>query len=160
MPFDPAGFLRLDALQSAGTSATGAAFATSTGDMLEVGSCGPGVIRLRVGPSTRPDYGLVAARAKACAVEKDAEGTWTFAAGETTFELTPEPLRFRLARSPTSTSAAPRACRRSAGCGRAGAGSRRSRFLRASRSTGWARNSARSTSADSSSIRTSRMRWA
>jgi len=96
MPFDPAGFLRLDALQSAGTSATGAAFATSTGDMLEVGSCGPGVIRLRVGPSTKPDYGLVVARAKACAVEKDAEGSWTFAAGDTTFELAPEPLRFRL----------------------------------------------------------------
>ena len=62
MTFDATAFLRLDALQSLGASASGASFATSTGDILEVSCYGPGVFRLRVGPSTRPDYGLVVGR--------------------------------------------------------------------------------------------------
>ena len=41
MPLDPAVILRLDALQSLGTSASGVSFATSTGDMLEVTATGP-----------------------------------------------------------------------------------------------------------------------
>ena len=45
--------IALDALQSVGTSATGAAFATSTGDILEVSCYGPGVFRLRAGPRVR-----------------------------------------------------------------------------------------------------------
>ena len=62
MHFDTTVFLRLDVLQSVGTSATGAAFATSTGDIFEVSCFGPGVFRLRAGPKTRPDYGLVVGR--------------------------------------------------------------------------------------------------
>ena len=96
MPFDPTAFLRLDALQSLGTSATGASFATSTGDILEVSCHGPGVFRLRVGPNTKPDYGLVVGRAKACTVAQGDDGTWPFTAGESTLELGAVPLRFRL----------------------------------------------------------------
>jgi alpha-D-xyloside xylohydrolase len=96
MPFDAAAFLRVDALQSVGTSASGAEFATSTGDIFEVTCFGPGVFRLRAGPRTKPDYGLVAARAKACAVARSAGGLWTFTAGETTLELSCAPLSVRL----------------------------------------------------------------
>ena len=96
MPFDAAGFLRLDALQSVGTSASGAEFATSTGDIFEVSCYGPGVFRLRAGPNTRPDYGLLVARTKACTVARSAGGSWKFSAGETTLELFAAPLSFRL----------------------------------------------------------------
>jgi alpha-D-xyloside xylohydrolase len=96
MPFDAASFLRLDALQSVGTSASGAEFATSTGDIFEVSCYGPGVFRLRAGPNTRPDYGLVVARTKACTVERGSPGSWKFTAGETTLELFATPLSFRL----------------------------------------------------------------
>jgi hypothetical protein len=58
---DLAAYLRLDALNSLGASPTGASFATSSGDVLEIGAFGPGTFRLRVGPNTRPDYGLLAA---------------------------------------------------------------------------------------------------
>ena len=60
-------------------------------------SCyGPGVFRLRVGPSTKPDYGLVVGRTKACTVAHEEGGAWTFTAGDTTLEITATPLRFRL----------------------------------------------------------------
>jgi len=96
MTFETPAFIALDALQSVGTSATGAAFATSTGDIFEVSCHGPGVFRLRAGPNTKPDYGLVVSRAKPCAVAKGADGTWTFTAGDATLELAHAPLRFRL----------------------------------------------------------------
>src|ERR1051325_718030 len=95
MPFDAASFLRLDALQSVGTSASGAEFATSTGDIFEVSCYGPGVFRLRVGPNTLPDYGLLVARTKACTSARDS-GVWRFTVDETTLEIFPAPLSFRL----------------------------------------------------------------
>jgi len=57
MNFDSTAYIRVDASGGLGASASGASFATSTGDILEVASFGPGVFRLRVGPNTRPDYG-------------------------------------------------------------------------------------------------------
>src|SRR4029077_16219438 len=96
MTFDTAALLRLDALQSLGASASGASLATSTGDILEVSCYGPGVFRLRVGPSTKPDYGLVVGRTKGCTVAHEEGGAWTFTAGDTTLEITATPLRFRL----------------------------------------------------------------
>jgi len=80
------------------STATGASFATSTGDILEVSCFGPGVFRVRAGPNTRPDYGIVTGRAKACAVAQPSPEAWTFTAGEATLELTGSPLRFRLTR--------------------------------------------------------------
>jgi alpha-D-xyloside xylohydrolase len=94
--FDSAAFLRLDSPQRLETSATGAVFATSTGDILEVSCYGPGTFRLRAGPSTRPDYGLVLGRAKPCAVGQGGDGRWTFTSGDSTLEIAVAPLRFRL----------------------------------------------------------------
>lgn len=93
---DPSAFLGLDALNSLGATSTGASFATSTGDILEVSCFGPGVFRVRAGPNTRPDYGIVSGRAKACTVAQPTPDAWTFASGEATLELSGSPLRFRL----------------------------------------------------------------
>jgi alpha-D-xyloside xylohydrolase len=95
MHFDTTAFLRLDAPGSLGTSAAGASFATSTGDILEATCYGPGVFRLRVGPNTRPDYGLVQGRGKACTVTV-ANGVTTLTHGDSALEITGKPLSFRL----------------------------------------------------------------
>jgi len=94
--FDTTAYIRVDASSSLGTSVSGASFATTTGDILEIGSFGPGVLRIRVGPNTRPDYGLVVARAQRCEVAQPSAGIWSFTAGDTTLEVTTEPLKFRL----------------------------------------------------------------
>jgi alpha-D-xyloside xylohydrolase len=96
MPFDPGTFVRLDSPQSLGASASGASFATSTGDILEVSCYGPGVFRLRAGPNTRPDYGLVQGKTRACTVAHEQDGRYTFAAGDAVLEIAETPLRFRL----------------------------------------------------------------
>jgi alpha-D-xyloside xylohydrolase len=95
---DPADYLRLEVPQSLGATASGAAFATSSGDVLDVECFGPGVFRLRVGPHTRPDYGIVVGRPKGCTVAQRAQGTWTFTSGDTTLEIGGAPLRIRLLR--------------------------------------------------------------
>src|SRR5258708_15714288 len=60
-------------------------------------SCfGAGIFRIRVGASTKPDYGLVVARAQRCEVTQPDEGVWSFAAGGSRLELTGEPLKIRL----------------------------------------------------------------
>ena len=82
MPFDTQDYLRLDVPHSLGTTAAGAAFATSSGDILDVESFGEGIFRVRVGPNTRPDYGIVAARAKGCTVSQRIPGAWSFTAGD------------------------------------------------------------------------------
>src|SRR5258708_28936373 len=96
MHLDPTAYIRLSAPNSLGASASGAAFATSTGDVLEVACYGAGVFRLRIGASTKPDYGLVVGRAQRCEVAQPEPGVWSFSSGGTRFELTGEPLRFRL----------------------------------------------------------------
>ena len=121
---------------SLGATSSGASFATSTGDILEVSAYGPGVFRLRFGPRTRPDYGIVVGRAKrlhACAVRRATRGASRRATRRSRSPAAP--LRMSLSgrkrrcwsRSPTSTSAAGPGCRRSAACRRAGCGRRRSR---------------------------------
>ena len=64
MQLDPSDYLRLDVPHSLGATAAGAAFATSSGDVLDVECFGEGTFRLRLGPNTRPDYGIVVGRAK------------------------------------------------------------------------------------------------
>ncbi len=96
MFLDPAAYLRPEIDGSLGTSGAGASFATSTGDMLEVTAFGDGVFRLRFGPNTRPDYGLLVGRTKACTVAQPSPGCWTFATGDATLELTGAPLRMRV----------------------------------------------------------------
>jgi hypothetical protein len=46
MQFERSAHLRLDAQGPLEVSAAGVAFATTTGDILEVSSCGPGTFRL------------------------------------------------------------------------------------------------------------------
>ncbi|HEV2979253.1 MAG TPA: TIM-barrel domain-containing protein [Casimicrobiaceae bacterium] len=96
MQLDTTEFIRLSASGSLGMSASGGAFATSTGDVLEAACFGPGVFRLRIGANTRPDYGLVVGRAQRCDITQPDPGVWSFAAGGTRLELTGEPLRIRL----------------------------------------------------------------
>lgn len=96
MPFDPSVYLPLGARGSLGASAAGIAFATSTGDILEVSSYGPGVFRLRAGPDYRPDYGIVRGHAQGCTVTQRRPGTWALVAGDATLEVTEEPLRVRV----------------------------------------------------------------
>ena len=95
--FDPTAFLRLDAPQSLGASASGASFATSTGDILEVSCYGPGVFRLRVGPNTKPDYGLVLGRTQGVHRRARAGRTLHVHGGRRRCSRSPDaPLRFRL----------------------------------------------------------------
>ncbi len=96
MYFDPTSYLRVDAPQVMDTSSSGASFATSTGDILEVSCYGPGVFRLRLGPNARPDYGLVQGRAQPCTFAKAEHGGWRFTASDAVLEITGTPLRFRL----------------------------------------------------------------
>jgi alpha-D-xyloside xylohydrolase len=93
---DSAAYLRIDSLQAFGTTASGASFATSTGDILEVSCYGPGIFRVRLGPNTRPDYGIVTGRAKPCTVAHARDRASTFTAGDATLEVGGSPLRIRL----------------------------------------------------------------
>jgi len=93
---DPADYLRLDVPHSLGTTAAGASFATSSGDVLEVECFGAGAFRLRVGPSTRADYGILVARAATCEVAQRRAGAWTFTAGESVLEIASAPLSLAL----------------------------------------------------------------
>ena len=97
MQLDPADYLRLDVPHSLGATAAGAAFATSSGDILDVECYGEGTFRLRLGPNTRPDYGIVVGRARGCEVAQRLPGTWTFTAGESRLDIGGSPLRIALA---------------------------------------------------------------
>ncbi|MCC6196538.1 MAG: alpha-xylosidase [Burkholderiales bacterium] len=95
MFLDPAAYLRLEIEGSLGATSTGASFATSTGDMLEV-TAYPGAFRVRLGPNTRPDYGLLTGRPRACTTDQPGPRLWTFTQGDATLELGGTPLRMRL----------------------------------------------------------------
>ncbi|HET9670507.1 MAG TPA: TIM-barrel domain-containing protein [Casimicrobiaceae bacterium] len=96
MQIDPADALRLDVLHALGTSATGASFATSSGDVLEVQCYGAGAFRLRVGPAARADYAIVVARPQAATTTQSSRGAWTIAAGDARLDIASAPLAFRL----------------------------------------------------------------
>ena len=96
MQLDPASYLRLDVPHSLGATAAGASFATSSGDILDLECFGEGIFRLRLGPDTRPDYGIVVARAKDCTVAQRLPGVWTFTAGDSVLEISGSPLRIKL----------------------------------------------------------------
>ncbi|HVF65816.1 MAG TPA: TIM-barrel domain-containing protein [Casimicrobiaceae bacterium] len=95
--FNPTNYLRLEDPRTMDTSSGGASFATSTGDIVEVTSYGPGVFRVRMGPNTRPDYGIIVGRSKPCTVGQQ-EGATTFTAGDATLKVAGGPLRFELQR--------------------------------------------------------------
>ena len=169
--FSPTNYLRLEDPRTIDTSASGASFATSTGDILEVSSFGPG----RVPPAHRPAHapGLRHRRrpvASRCTVAQPGAGVTGIrhrrrdAHGRRRAAAVPPELsgaRRSPPRSPTSISAAET---RLPTFGRIRAGRRVDVRVRArtpaSRCTASARNSGRSTSAGSSSIRRSRTRSA
>ena len=96
MSLDPAEYLRLDGQGSLGATASGIAFATATGDVLEASCCAPGVFRVRAGPVTGPDYAIVHDNAHACSVAQSPPGTWTLAVEDVALEIVATPLRLRL----------------------------------------------------------------
>lgn len=96
MLLDPAAYLRLEIEGSLGATSTGASFATSTGDVLEVTAHAAGAFRIRLGPNTRPDYGLLVGRARGCTTTQPAPKLWSFANGDATLELAGAPLRMRV----------------------------------------------------------------
>jgi alpha-D-xyloside xylohydrolase len=96
MHIDSADYLRLDVVHALGASATGASFATSSGDVLDAQCHGEGAFRLLVGTSTRPDYGLVVSRPKGCTTSQPAPQTWAIACGDTRLEIRAAPLDIRL----------------------------------------------------------------
>ncbi|HVE51511.1 MAG TPA: TIM-barrel domain-containing protein, partial [Casimicrobiaceae bacterium] len=94
--FNPTNYQRIENPRRIDTSASGASFATSTGDIVEASAYGPGVFRIRIGPNARPDYGIVVAKAKPCEVTQRSDDVTTLTSGEAMLELSGGPLRFRL----------------------------------------------------------------
>ena len=97
MKLDPTAYLRLEAPHSLGTSASGASFATSSGDILEVSSYGPG----RVPPAHRPDHAPRLRHRHRPREALPVEAGGAAACGRSppatpTLELTGAPLRMRL----------------------------------------------------------------
>jgi alpha-D-xyloside xylohydrolase len=89
-------FERLDGLEAPGGDA-GCARSASGGYAIEVTAPVVGAIRLRIGPRTRPDYGLLEPVEGAAPVSAALEnGAWRVAAGNLALVLEPGPLRMRL----------------------------------------------------------------
>ena len=64
--------------------------------MLDVTAYANGAFRVRLGPHTRPDYGILVGRSRACTTDQTGPGTWTFTNGDAVLELQAAPMRFRL----------------------------------------------------------------
>ena len=137
--------------------------------MLEVTAYAGGAFRLRLGPNTRPDYGLLVGRAQrvhdvaAGAAAVDVRQRRRDARARRRAAALPPAVEGRAGAHVDHRRALPRLdapARRSAARRAAGCGPRRSRSRRASPCTASARSSARSTSAASSSTRRSRTRSA
>jgi alpha-D-xyloside xylohydrolase len=98
---DPGAYLRLDGQGSLGATGAGVALATATGDVLEATCCGSGTFRLRAGPVSGPDYGIVREHAYPCTVAQSPPGRWTLATEEAALEIVAAPLAIRLSHQGT-----------------------------------------------------------
>ena len=96
MRLDPNDYLQLDTPQCLGATSAGATFATSSGDIVEIECFGDGAFRLRSGPNTRPDYGIVSARPQPCRADLSQPQRWSFDAGRAVLEISGRPLALRL----------------------------------------------------------------
>ena len=96
MRLDSSDYLQLDAPQCLGTTSAGATFATSSGDIVEIECFGDGAFRLRSGPNTRPDYGIVLRGPQPCRSDLSQPRRWSFDAGRAVLEITGPPLALRL----------------------------------------------------------------
>ncbi|HEV2357190.1 MAG TPA: TIM-barrel domain-containing protein [bacterium] len=99
MRYDPfRAFRRLESLRLEATTRHAARFATDAGP-LEVASYAPGILRLRWGSGSGPDYGLLAAAPTPVDLEcRETGDGCRVAAGDVVLELRPAPLRVRLLR--------------------------------------------------------------
>lgn len=97
MLFDASAFLRVGIEGSVDATSASASFATSTGDILEVTAHAGGAFRLRIGPNTRPDYGLVVGRARSFATTQPGRGTWSLANDDAELVVGGSPCSLRLA---------------------------------------------------------------
>lgn len=96
MRLDPSDYLPLDAPQCLGVTSAGASFATSSGDIVEIECFGDGAFRLRSGPDTRPDYGIVTASPRPCAADVSHARRWSFDSGRSKLEVSGPPLALTL----------------------------------------------------------------
>src|SRR5574340_1334729 len=96
MRLDPNDYLQLDTPQCLGATSAGATFATSSGDIVEIECFGDGAFRLRSGPNTRPDYGIVGAGPRPCKSDLSQPQRWSFDAGRAVLEISGQPLALRL----------------------------------------------------------------
>ncbi len=98
MRFDATAYTRAETLNLSRKTPSGGIFSTEIGD-LAVSAHAPGVFRLRFGPQTKPDYGLLEQKAALTSdLETLPDGGYALNAGEARLELRTKPLRLRLLR--------------------------------------------------------------
>jgi len=96
MDLNPNSARRLQALTPAGSSATAIRFSSDDGVPVTVSACGA-ALRLRVGASSLPDYGLLqTVNESALTVTQADAHTWRISVGELALELSGAPLRATL----------------------------------------------------------------
>jgi alpha-D-xyloside xylohydrolase len=96
MRFDATAYRRADTLTLREPKPGGGVFTTEIGELV-VSAQAPGVFRLRFGPDTKPDYGLLVQKGTLAApLEPLPDGGYALSAGEARLELRPKPLRVRL----------------------------------------------------------------
>lgn len=88
--------LRLDDLECLGSTSSGATFATSSGDLIEIECFGDGAFRLRSGPNTRPDYGLLTGSPCACKADLSGTARWWFDSGDSVLQISGSPFAVKL----------------------------------------------------------------
>lgn len=97
---DPRQCTRLEGLTLAERTRSGGRFTVGDGDKvaLELSAHAPGVFRLRFGPRTKPDYGLLAAPEPSGPVPelREVEGGFKLFAGRYALKLKDKPLRLHL----------------------------------------------------------------
>ncbi len=94
--FGQARFRRFGSLAFEGASAAVARF-RAEGMLLEASSHAEGILRLRIGEATLPDYGLLAvAHPEGCLAVVPVDGGWRIDAGELSLLLLPDPVRIEL----------------------------------------------------------------
>ena len=96
MLFDTSAFLRVGIAGLVDATSASASFATTTGDMLEVSAYTDGAFRLRVGPTSRPDYGLVSGRTRSFTTLPAGANRWTLTNGDTALSIGGSPCTLTL----------------------------------------------------------------
>lgn len=96
MLFDTSAFLRVGIAGLVDATSASASFATTTGDMLEVSAYADGAFRLRVGPTSRPDYGLVSGRTRSFTTLPAGANRWTLTNGDTALSIGGSPCTLTL----------------------------------------------------------------